>query len=183
MTEQEMWNAVENSDENYDGLFFYGVKTTGIFCRPSCKSKIPKRENICYFKSAKQARKAGFRPCKRCRSDLLEYKPMQDIAIEIRQKLNNAVATNSQLSLEDIGLTPRRLIEIFKQEYGVTPKEYSDFLRLSLAKKMLLNTDKKVIDIAYESGFASVSAFNRFFKKKTGITPTEYRKHSEQINL
>lgn len=179
MTEQEMWNAVENSDENYDGLFFYGVKTTGIFCRPSCKSKIPKKENICYFQSAEQARKAGFRPCKRCRSDLLEYEPMKDIAIEIRQKLTNAVATNSQLSLENIGLTPRRLTEIFKQEYGVTIKEYSDLLRLSLVKAMLSNTDKKVIDIAYESGFSSISSFNRFFKKKTGITPTEYRKYLE----
>ena len=179
MTEQEMWNAVQNSDENYDGLFFYGVKTTGIFCRPSCKSKIPKKENICYFQSAEQARKAGFRPCKRCRSDLLEYKPMHNIATEIKQKLNNAVATNSQLSLEEIGLTSRRLTEIFKQEYGITIKEYSDFLRLSLAKAMLSNTDKKVIDIAYESGFSSISSFNRFFKKKTGITPTEYRKYSK----
>lgn len=116
MTEQEMWEAVQNSDANYDGLFFYAVKTTGIFCRPSCKSKPPKHENICYFSSAKQARLAGYRPCKRCRSDLLEYQLMRDIAAEMKQKLDKAEP------LKDIGLTKRRMTEVFKQEYGVTPK-------------------------------------------------------------
>ncbi len=86
MTKQEMWEAVKNSDANYDGLFFYGVKTTGIFCRPSCQSKVPKQENILYFRSSEEARKAGFRPCKRCRSDLLEYQPMHEIADEIIKK-------------------------------------------------------------------------------------------------
>ena len=61
MTEPEMWEAVQRSDASYDGLFFYAVKTTGIFCRPSCKSKPPKRENLCYFASGEEARAAGFR--------------------------------------------------------------------------------------------------------------------------
>ena len=65
MTEPEMWEAVQRSDASYDGLFFYAVKTTGIFCRPSCKSKPPKRENLCYFASGEEARAAGFRPCTR----------------------------------------------------------------------------------------------------------------------
>lgn len=174
MTEEEMWNAVR-SDENYDGLFFYGVKTTGIFCRPSCKSKVPKKENICYFKSAEAARKAGFRPCKRCRSDLLEYEPMKEIAKEIKYKLNEEVKTDSHIELENIGLTARRLVDIFKKEYGVTPKEYTDLLRLEMAKGLILNTDKKIIDIAFEVGFSSLSVFNRFFKRKTGKTPSQYR--------
>ena len=103
MTEQEMWEAVKHSDASYDGLFFYAVKTTGIFCRPSCRSKLPKREHVRYFASAEQARAAGFRPCKRCRSDLLEYQPMRDIAWEVKQKLDAAD------SWKEIGLTPRRL--------------------------------------------------------------------------
>lgn len=176
MTEQEMWNAVKNSDTNYDGLFFYAVKTTKIFCRPSCKSKLPKKENICYFKSEKQAKNSGFRPCKRCRSELLEFQPTHEIANEIKQKLNNAVLTNSLFTLEDIGFSQRRLTQIFKQEYGITPKKYIDCLRLNMAKQMLINTNKKIIDIAYEIGFYNLSAFNRFFKNKTGKTPSEYRK-------
>ena len=138
MTEEEMWEAVRNSDENYDGLFFYAVRTTGIFCRPSCKSKLPRKENICYFASAKQARASGFRPCKRCRSDLLEFQPMQEIAEEVRKKLDEAIAADKVLSFKELGLTPRRLTEIFKWEYGMTPKEYIDALRLHTAERMLV---------------------------------------------
>ena len=170
MTEQKMWNAVKNSDARYDGLFFYAVKTTGIFCRPSCRSKLPKRENICYFSTAKEAYDAGFRPCKRCRSDLVKYQPMQDVAKEIRDKLDQSAA------LDEVGLCRRRFVEIFKQEYGMTPKEYVAVQRLETAKEMLTHTEQKVIDVAEQAGFSSLSTFNRYFKRKTGKTPTEYRK-------
>lgn len=170
MTEQEMWDAVQNADANYDGLFFYAVKSTGIFCRPSCKSKPPKRKNVCYFASADKARAAGFRPCKRCRSDLLDYQPMRQIAAEIKRRLDSA------MPLSDVGLSRRRITDIFKQEYGVTPKEYADALRLQSAQRMLQQTGEKIITIAYQAGFSSLTSFNRFFKQKTGQTPTEYRK-------
>ena len=174
MTEQEMWEAVQRSDAGYDGLFFYAVKTTGIFCRPSCKSKPPKQENLCYFISSEEARAAGFRPCKRCRSDLLEYQPMREIAAKIKSRIDKAE------SLNDIGLTSRRMTDIFKQEYGMTPKEYADSLRLSAAKEMLSETQEKVIDAAYQAGFSSLAAFNRFFKQETGQTPTQYRKSTKR---
>lgn len=174
MTEQEMWEAVQRSDASYDGQFFYAVKTTGIFCRPSCKSKPPKRENICYFASGEEARAAGFRPCKRCRSDLLEYQPMREIAEAIKERLDRAA------SLDDVGLTTRRMTDIFKQEYGVTPKEYADSLRMQTAKGMLTETREKVIDVAYQAGFSSLAAFNRFFKQHTGQTPTQYRKSAKR---
>ena len=173
MTENEMWEAVQRSDESYDGLFFYAVKTTGIFCRPSCRSKPPKRENLCYFASGEEARAAGFRPCKRCRSDLLEYQPMRDIAAEIKARLDKAA------SLADVGLTPRRMTDIFKQEYGVTPKAYAVARRLHAAKQLLAGTQEKVIDVAAQSGFSSLAVFNRFFKQQTGQTPTQYRKSTK----
>ena len=172
MTEQEMWEAVQRSDASYDGLFFYAVKTTGIFCRPSCRSKPPKRENLRYFASGDEARAAGFRPCKRCRSDLLEYQPMREIAAAVKDRLDRAAP------LDDVGLTPRRITDIFKGEYGVTPKEYADSLRLCAAKEMLVTTQEKVIDVAYRAGFSSLAAFNRFFKQQTGQTPTQYRKNA-----
>ena len=170
MTEDEMRDAVRRSDASYDGLFFYAVKTTGIFCRPSCRSKLPRRENVLFFASGAQARAAGFRPCKRCRSDLLEYQPMQEIASEIRARLDAAA------SLEGIYLTPRRMTDIFKQEYGVTPKQYADALRLRAAKKRLAETNEPVTSVAYQVGFSNPAAFCRFFKKQTGQTPSEYRK-------
>ena len=165
-----MWEAVRRSDAGYDGLFFYAVKTTGIFCRPSCKSKRPKQENVCYFTSGEEACAAGFRPCKRCHSDLLEYQPVREIAAQIKLRLDRAAP------LCGVGLTPRRLTDLFKQEYGVTPKEYADSLRLRTARELLAGTEEKVIDVAYQAGFSSLSAFNRFFKNKTGQTPTAYRK-------
>lgn len=180
MTEQEMWNAAKTNDASYDGLFFYGVKTTGIYCRPSCKSKVPKRENVCFFASAQDARAAGFRPCKRCRSDLMDYQPMQDIAAKVKQKIDETFKSQEKLyeQLQNTGLTIRRLTDIFKDEYGVTPKEYVDSLRLQEAKCLLKNGDEKIIDIAYSTGFSSVSAFNRFFKAQTGNTPTQYRREN-----
>lgn len=181
MTEQEMWEAVQQCDANYDGLFFYAVKTTHIFCRPSCKSKLPKRENVCYFKTAKDAENAGFNPCKRCRSDLLNYQPMRDIAVKIKEKIDNAGKLKQDTLSETVGLSLRRVTDIFKQTYGMTPKEYGGLLRLHTAKKLLLHTDKKIIDIAYIIGFSSLTTFNRFFKKQTGQAPTAYRKNHKCV--
>ena len=173
-----MWEAVIQNDSSYDGVFFYAVKTTGIYCRPSCKSKPPKRENLCFFLTAQEARAAGFRPCKRCRSDLLDYQPMREIAEKVKAKIDHAFAEQEKFNheLAEIGLSPRRVVEVFKAEYGVTPKAYSDSLRLKEAQRLLLDTDTKVIDIAYQIGFGSLTAFYSFFKKETGKTPNEYRK-------
>ncbi len=182
MTEQEMWDAVRSCDANYDGLFFYGVKTTGIFCRPSCRSKTPQRDNVRFFSDADEARAAGFRPCKRCRSDLLTYRPMQEIAAAVRERIEQAVASQESLgkALQSVGLTPRRLTDVFRAEYGVTPKEYADARRLEAAKRLLSQTDTKIIDIAFSVGFSSLSAFNRFFKLHTGQTPSAYRKEHRE---
>ncbi len=176
MTEKEMWEAVVHSDAGYDGRFFYAVKTTGIFCRPSCCSKPPRRENVCYFPTAEAARAVGFRPCKRCRSDLPAYEPLREIAAEAKEKIDAAVSAGDTAQLGDIGLTPRRLTDIFKQTYGVTPKEYADRLRRQAAERMLTRTDAQIVDIACAAGFASLATFNRFFKQRIGCTPSAYRK-------
>lgn len=183
MTDEEMWQAVLNNDAEYDGVFFYAVKTTGIYCRPSCKSKVPKRENICFFESSEQARQAGFRPCKRCRSDLIDYQPMKQIAEDVKQKIETVYHEQADLNkeLNEAGVTGRRLAGIFKNEYGMTPKAYTDKLRLEEAKRFLTDTEIKVIDIAYSVGFGSLSAFYCFFKKEMDVTPSEFRKN-KQIN-
>lgn len=147
MTEQEMWEAVKENNADYDGIFFYAVKSTGIYCRPSCKSKLPRKENICFFDRASQAKEAGFRPCKRCRSDLLEYQPMKTIARNVKQKIEEAFVSQSEI-----------------------------YESLREAKRLLADTKDKVIDIAYATGFSSLSTFNRFFKQKTNVTPTQYRR-------
>lgn len=179
MTTEEMYEAVISNDANYDGLFVYGVLSTGIFCRPSCPSKKPLKENVRFFQTAGEAVEAGFRPCKRCRSDLLTYRPMKDMAETIKRHLDELyerqVLWNGEL--QKIGLSERRAVEIFKEAYGITPKAYMDSLRLNEAKRLLMQTDAKVIDIAASVGFGGLSTFNRFFREKTGYSPNAYRKN------
>lgn len=98
---------------------------------------------------------------------------MREIAAEIKARLDKAA------SPEDVGLTPRRMSEIFKQEYGVTPKGYADARRLDTAKELLTTTQERIIDVAYRSGFSSLAAFNRPFKQQTGQTPTRYRERTK----
>lgn len=182
MNQEEMWEAVKNNDESYDGIFFYAVKSTGIYCRPSCKSKLPKRENTCFFKNSEEAKNAGFRPCKRCRSDLLDYKPIKDIAEKVKKLLNLTFSEKYQLQKEmnSVGITNHRINEIFKNEFGVSVAEYVSNLRLEEAKKRLVDSEEEVINIAYSIGFGSLSGFYRFFKENTGSSPAKYRKDNRK---
>lgn len=178
MTQEEMWKAVSENDASYDGVFFYAVRSTGIYCRPSCKSKNPKRENVCFFDTAEQARAAGFRPCKRCRSDLSDYQPIREIAERAKRLLDDSFRKNRVLDREvrQLGISQRRMAEIFKDEYGVTLSEYVGNLRLAEAKRLLSDTNDEITDIAYSLGFGGLSSFYRFFKDKTGLSPAMFRK-------
>lgn len=185
MTEDEMYEAVINNDGNYDGLFFYAVKSTGIFCRPSCQSKKPLRENVRFFKNAADAKAAGFRPCKRCRSDLLAYHPMEEIAELVKQHLDDLYEQQSTWNdgLRELGLSQRRVVEVFKTAYGMTPKAYMDDLKLKEAMRLLTETDDRVIDIAASVGFGGLSTFNRFFRERAGCSPVQYRKMYRKIDI
>lgn len=180
MTDDEKYEAVIDNDASYDGIFFYAVKSTGIYCRPSCKSKPPKRNNICFYDKAEDAVKDGFRPCKRCRSDLLSYEPMKDIAMQVKKMIDNLFAEGIALNdkLRDIGIYQKRMVDVFKSEYGMTPKNYTDTLRLQEAERLLKNTNDEVIDIAYAVGFSSLSAFYRFFEEQKGTSPSAFRKEN-----
>ncbi len=175
---EQMYQAVASNDENYDTLFLYAVKSTGIYCRPSCKSKTPKIENIEFFETSLAAKKAGYRPCKRCRSDLLEYKPMQEIALKLKDLIDDLFSDVDMLSdeINKIGLSRKRVVEIFKEEYGITPSRYVNELRYMEATRLIINTNKEIIDIAYLVGFGSLSAFYKFFKERAKMSPIAYRK-------
>jgi AraC family transcriptional regulator of adaptative response / methylphosphotriester-DNA alkyltransferase methyltransferase len=178
MTDDQKWQAVLKNDEQYDGLFFYGVKSTKIFCRPSCKSKPPLKKNILYFANLKEAEQAGHRPCKRCRPDLLEYQPLKEIAEKVKLLLENHFTRHKELVEEigRIGVTHHRMVNIFKEYYGVTPKKYYDNLRIAETKKKLSETNDAIIDIAYSVGFQSLSAFYNFFRKRMNASPSKYKK-------
>lgn len=180
ITKDEKWNAVIHCDRSYDGLFFYGVKTTGIFCRPSCKSKEPLRSNVEFFDEIEQAYAFGLRPCKRCRPDLAEFKPMQDVIEKAKYIFDTCFTDRYKLAAEikRLGISQNYLIYLFRQEFHMTPVEYTNRLRVNKAMQMLLNADINIMNIALLCGFGSLSTFYEFFKKQVGLTPKEYRKQN-----
>ncbi len=177
MTFEEMYEAVLENNESYDSIFFYAVKSTGIYCRPSCKSKAPKKENVEFFTHAHEARTAGYRACKRCRSDLLDYKPMQDMAKKLKKLIDASFAESASLraEMDTMGLSHKRMVEIFKEEYGITPSQYMNDLRYDEAQKLLTQSNNEIVDIAYSVGFGSLSAFYKFFKERASMSPAAYR--------
>ena len=178
MTREEMWRAVAENDASCDGVFFYAVKSTNVFCRPSCRSKTPNPENVCYFDTAQQALAAGLRPCKRCRSDLADYQPLKEIAEQAKWRMDDSFREGRapEEALPTLGLSSRRTAEVFKEMYGVTPRAYARALRLREAARRLTETDEAIADIAFNVGFEALSTFYRFFKRGAGLSPTAYRR-------
>lgn len=179
LAEEEKWNAVVQCNSNYDGVFFYGVKTTGIVCKPSCKSKEPKRNNVMFFDNIEDAYTYGLRPCKRCRPDLIKFNPMKDLIKKAKDIFDKYYANREELELEikKLGISQNYLIQLFRKKYGLTPVKYLNQLRIEKSLDLLSNTSSNITDIALRSGFESLSTFYDFFKKQIGMTPKEYRKN------
>ncbi|GLC31704.1 bifunctional transcriptional activator/DNA repair enzyme AdaA [Clostridium omnivorum] len=182
ISENEKWRAVIDCDKQYDGLFYYAVKTTGIVCRPSCRAKTPLRENILFFNNISDAIKEGFRPCKLCRPDITnhDYEPNNELIQKVKEKLDQNYS--EPLHLEAIscefGISASHLTRLFKSFYGISPIYYIVKLRVAKAIEMFEQTDRSILDIAYAAGFRSLSNFYKSFKEHTGHTPNEYRRGS-----
>lgn len=178
MTDSERWNAVITNDQSYDGDFFYGVKSTGIFCRPSCASKPPKPQNVVFFDSRADAERAGFRPCKRCRPDLITYDPMAELADEAKAIIDCNFTERLELieKLNALGVTRRHLTELFEKRFDLSPEQYIAQIRFQRAKELLDNGCRST-DVAFAVGMESSTSFAVFFKKQAGISPTEYALH------
>lgn len=178
LNEDEKWKVIVQRSSNYDDIFFYGVKTTGIVCKPSCKSKNPKRYNIKFFDNIEDAYAYGLRPCKRCRPDLINYNPTKDLIIKARDIFNTHYASREKIELEikKLGISQNYLIKLFSKKYGLTPVKYINTLRIEKSLELLYNTDNNIINIAFLCGYESLSTFYKFFKNQVGMTPKEYRK-------
>ncbi|OEH93655.1 bifunctional transcriptional activator/DNA repair enzyme AdaA [Bacillus solimangrovi] len=180
---EERWQAIVCNDASYDHNFYYGVKTTGIFCRPSCKSKEPKRQNVRIFSSAEMALSEAFRPCKRCKPNALRM-PDEDWVVRITEYIDKHYVESLTLDLlADIHHgSPYHLQRTFKRIKGVSPMTYIQNVRISKAMELLTITELSIIEVSMEVGISSPTHFTTLFKKITGKTPTEYRKSNKKPN-
>ena len=172
--------ARQTRDERFDGLFYTGVRSTHIFCRPICPARTPKAENIVYFPSAAAAASHGFRPCLRCRPELAPQTHASDLTIRKALAAISGSLSGGCVSVEDVArqvhVSPRHLRRLFAENLGATPIQVQQMQRLLLAKQLLSDTQLSMIDVAMASGFGSVRRFNDAFLASYGASPTRFRR-------
>jgi AraC family transcriptional regulator of adaptative response/methylated-DNA-[protein]-cysteine methyltransferase len=166
----DYWQAVLDRDQSYEGLFVYGVKSTGIYCRPTCPSRRPHRDKVEFFTTGEEARAAGYRACMRCRPDeVQEQLQLVEAICDSLKSIENA-PTLAQLS-ERFHFSPFHLQRVFKRVTGVSPRQYFDAQRVQRLKSALKGGDS-VLDALYEAGYSSTS---QIYGGELGMTPTEYQ--------
>lgn len=170
-------------DRRFDGLFFTGVLTTGIFCRPICPAPAPKSENVEYFRTAAAAFQAGLRPCLRCRPEAApgslawnNVEPLLQTAVQMID--GGYLQSRSVAELADrLGISSRHLRRLFQQYLGTTPLAYARMQQTLFAKQLLTESNLPVTDIAMAAAFGSIRRFNDHFKSVYGRSPRELRKN------
>jgi AraC family transcriptional regulator of adaptative response/methylated-DNA-[protein]-cysteine methyltransferase len=175
--DDERWNAVVARDSKHDGEFVFAVGTTGVYCRPSCPARRPRRENVKFFVRPEQAEHAGFRACLRCRPKSVSgHRPsdgVKAICRYIEQHLDEPV-TLDRLG-EAFGQSPFHLQRRFKAALGITPREYADSCRLRQLKRSLQAGDN-VTRAMYDAGYGSSSRLYERTASQLGMTPDKYRR-------
>ncbi len=187
MTVNEHWHAVESRDAGFDGSFVYAVSSTGIYCRPSCPSRRPRRENVHFFAVPEAAEQAGYRACRRCRpGDAEAGDPHLDMVRRVCRYIDGQGAgqgagngdggppTLAELS-SHAGLSPYHLQRTFKRVMGITPRQYADARRLGRLKAGL-RRGEPVTGALYEAGYGSSSRLYERAPTQLGMTPATYAK-------
>ncbi|MFZ2389787.1 MAG: Ada metal-binding domain-containing protein, partial [Polaromonas sp.] len=188
LADDDCYLALKARDARFDGSFFTGVTSTGIYCRPVCSVKTPKRENCRFFRHAAQAENAGFRPCLRCRPELAPHSvawSIQDASFILAHQAarlldepdcQRDVAPSVERLAARLGVSDRHLRRIFEAQFGVSPMQYLQTRRLLTAKQLLADTNMPVTQVALVSGFASVRRFNAAFVQHYQLNPTQLRR-------
>jgi AraC family transcriptional regulator, regulatory protein of adaptative response / methylated-DNA-[protein]-cysteine methyltransferase len=178
--EARWWDAVSRRDPAFDGAFVFAVRTTGVYCRPSCASRPAKRENVSFFSSAEAAERAGYRACKRCRPDKLGAPDPQVEAV--KRACARIASAEEAPSLADlaasVGLSPFHFHRVFKKVAGVTAKAYAAQMQASRAADGL-RTAETITEAIYDAGFNSSSRFYETAAARLGMTPTAVRRGGE----
>src|SRR5579884_1932775 len=169
-------------DPAFDGVFFSGVRTTRVYCRPVCPVRPARSENVVFFRSAAAAERAGFRPCLRCRPETAPGSPAWNgtattVARGLRLIEEGFLdkASIAQLA-EQLGVGPRHLLRLFLRHAGATPSEVAATRRVQRAKRLLDETTMPLSEIAFAAGFGSLRRFNAAFRATYGRPPSSFRR-------
>lgn len=171
------WQAVVDRDTSADGQFVLAVRTTGIFCRPGCPARTPRRENVQFFESTDDALRAGYRPCKRCRPTGKSVGERQDDVVEaVRRRIESSPERLSLAQLaEEVGLSPWHLQRLFRERTGLSPAQYGRSLRSSRLRETLPDA-ASVTRALHDAGYDASSTFYEAAPKDIGMTPTQFRR-------
>jgi len=170
------WIALRARDAKADGSFFYSVKTTGVYCRPSCASRPARPENIAFHATAVDAERAGFRPCKRCKPDQMPLAEQQQAMVTAACRLIEQAETPPTLAqlAAPGGLSPFHFHRVFKRVTGLTPKQYALAQRQRRVRERLQQSDSVTAAI-FDAGYNASSRFYEGAEQMLGMTPTRYR--------
>jgi AraC family transcriptional regulator of adaptative response/methylated-DNA-[protein]-cysteine methyltransferase len=183
MTNEIFWQAVVHNDKRFDGVFFTCVRTTKIFCRPSCPARTPKRENVTFVHDVKEAVSDGYRACLRC-------KPEERFAVDPKIASvtrafeyieENEIADLKSLATE-LNLSPSHVQRLFKALIGVSPRKYLEFIKINKFKRDI-QSGKEIIDAMFEAGFESSSRLYEKSNRKIGMTPGVYKKGGKGVTI
>ncbi len=175
------YRAVKSRDRRFDGVFYTGVRTTGIYCRPSCPAAVPKKQNVTFFPTAAAAQNAGFRACRRCLPDATPGSPAWDVAADVAGRAMRLIADGvvEREGVEGlaakVGYTSRHLCRVLTAELGAGPLALARAKRAQTARVLVETTRLPFTDVAFASGFASIRQFNDTVRAVYARSPTELR--------
>ncbi|MBN1855537.1 MAG: methylated-DNA--[protein]-cysteine S-methyltransferase [Dehalococcoidia bacterium] len=173
--DETLWRAVLERDAGYDGIFYYGVTTTGVYCRPQCPSRKPKRENTVFSFSGDALQQAGFRPCRRCKPDGVVESDAAEMVVRLCRFIENADTMPSLADIAPFAAMSESAVErLFRGALGISPHEYADAHRRERFRQALQG-GMGVLSAAYESGYGSSSRVYEGANGHLGMTPKAYR--------
>ncbi len=187
MAQEDRWKAVLSRDRRFDGAFVYGVRSTRIYCRPSCPARRPRQEQVSFFQTPEAAKQAGFRPCRRCRPDeVLNQDPQVDLVQRLCRYIENYDSLEERLTLAVMGkyaqVSPYHLQRIFKRNIGITPKQYAEACRVRRLKELFKNGED-VTSALYEAGYGSSSRLYEGASTRLGMTPGTYLRGGKGMRI
>jgi AraC family transcriptional regulator of adaptative response/methylated-DNA-[protein]-cysteine methyltransferase len=183
LTEEDKWNAALNRNSDLDGMFVFAVRSTGVYCRPSCPAKRPKRNQVLFFSSFEEAEQSGFRSCRRCHPQEIvtsQTKLIHDVCrfIDCNLEKHLTLATLSNYAK----MSPFHLQRLFKQRIGISPRQYVEARRVEKMKSSLRN-GKTVTRALYDAGFSSRSRIYGKVQNNFGVNPGAYRRRGAGLRI